>query len=56
MSRVDSSVNIYLNLNYRQKNGGYKLKKVFAEKYYEKSVGESVFEEIQCVGRTIFIK
>ena len=28
-------VNIYLDLDYRQKqNGGYELKKVFAEKYY----------------------
>ena len=43
MSCVDFSVNIYLDLNNRQKqNGGYELKKVFAEKYYEQSVGESV--------------
>ena len=36
-------MNIHLDLNYRHKqNGGYEFKKVFAEKYYEKSVGESV--------------
>ena len=30
-------MNIYLDLNSRQKqNGGYELKKVFAEKYYAK--------------------
>ena len=34
-SCVVSLVNIYLDLNYRQKqNDGYELKKVFAEKYY----------------------
>ena len=38
MCHVDSSVNIHLDLNYRQKqNGGNELKKVFAEKYYKKS-------------------
>jgi hypothetical protein len=39
LSCIDSLVNTYLDLNYRQKqNGGHELKKVFAEKYYEKSV------------------
>jgi hypothetical protein len=34
LSRVDSSVDIYLDLNYGQKqNGGYELKMVFTEKY-----------------------
>ena len=27
-------MNIYLDLNCRQTNGGYELKNVFAEKYY----------------------
>ena len=40
---IDSLVNIYLDLNYRQKkNGWHELKKVLAEKYYEKSIWESV--------------
>ena len=34
LSHVDSTVNIYLDLNHKQKqNGRYELKKVFAEKF-----------------------
>ena len=53
-------MNIYLDLNYRQKqNGGYELQKVFAEKILRKERRRVCFirgEEIQYVGRTIFIE